>query len=100
MKISYIDTTAVTDDFLSRTIAKAEQEKSTLLDIQIGQRIRISDDAFFDSDDPRDVAARGQETTVFASVSADGHCWLVETDEYDLIPVLDTELEPLPTKED
>ena len=64
------------------------------MDIQIGQRVRISEHAFPDSDDPRDVAARGQVVTVFAAVSDDG-CWLVETDEYDLLPVLDTELEPL-----
>ncbi len=69
------------------------------MDIQIGQRVRISDDAFPGSDEPADIAARGKEATVFASVSDDG-CWLVETDEYDLLPVLDTELEPLPAKED
>lgn len=69
------------------------------MDVQIGQRVRISKHAFPDSDDPYDIAARGQEVTVFASVSDDG-CWLVETDEYDLLPVLDTELEPLPVKED
>lgn len=64
------------------------------MDIEVGDRVRISDDAFSDSDDPRDVAARGQVVTVFAAVSDDG-CWLVETDEYDLLPVLITELEPL-----
>ena len=69
------------------------------MDYSIGQRVRITDDAFPDSDEPADIAARGKEATVFASVSDDG-CWLVETDEYDLLPVLDTELEPLPAKED
>jgi hypothetical protein len=64
------------------------------MDIQIGQRVRISDDAFPGSDDQDDIEARGKEVTVFASVSDDG-CWLVETDEYDLLPVLDTELEPI-----
>lgn len=70
------------------------------MDIQIGQRVRISDDAFPGSDEPADIAARGQQVTVFASVSEDGHCWLVETDEYDLLPILDTEIEPLTAKED
>lgn len=69
------------------------------MDIQVGQRVRISENAFPGSDEPADITARGQEVTVFASVSDDG-CWLVETDEYDLLPVLDTELEPLPAKED
>lgn len=68
------------------------------MDIQIGQRARISQNAFSDSDDPYDIAARGKEVTVNAAISDDG-CWLVETDEYDLLPVLDTELEPLPAKE-
>lgn len=70
------------------------------MDIQIGQRVRISENAFPGSDEPSDNAARGQQVTVFASVSEDGHCWLVETDEYDLLPVLDTELESLNAKED
>lgn len=65
-----------------------------MTDIQIGQRVRISENAFPDSDDLDDIEARGKEATVFASVSDDG-CWLVETDEYDLLPVLDTELEPI-----
>lgn len=69
------------------------------MEIQIGQRVRISDDAFPGSDEPADIAARGKEATVFAAISDDG-CWLVETDEYDLLPVLGTELEPLPVKED
>ena len=66
---------------------------------EIGQRVRIKDDAFSDSDDPRDEAARGQEATVFAFVS-DDRCLLVETDDYDLYPVLVEELEPLSAKED
>ncbi len=66
------------------------------MDYLIGQRVRISDDAFPDSDDPRDQLARGQVATVFAVISDDG-CLLVETDEYDLMPVLNTELEPLLT---
>jgi hypothetical protein len=99
MNIHYIDTTVVTDDFTSRTVAKVEQEKSTLLDISIGQRVRISDNAFPGTDEPADIAARGKEATVFASVSDDG-CWLVETDEYDLIPVTVDEIEPLTTEED
>lgn len=69
------------------------------MDIQIGQRVRISENAFPGSDEPSDNAARGQEATVFAAISDDG-CWLVETDEYDLLPVLDTELESLNAKED
>ncbi len=68
------------------------------MDFQIGQRVRITDDAFPGSDEPDDIAARGQEATVFASVSDDG-CWLVETDEYDLLPILAEEIEPLTTKE-
>ena len=64
------------------------------MDIQIGQRVRISDNAFPGSDEPADIAARGAEVTVFASASDDG-CWIVETDEYDLLPVLDTELESI-----
>lgn len=69
------------------------------MDYSIGQRVRITDDAFPDSDEPADIAARGKEATVFASVSDDG-CWLVETDEYDLLPVLAEEIEPLTPKED
>lgn len=64
------------------------------MDVQIGQRVRISDDAFPGSDEAADIAARNAEVTVFASVSDDG-CWFVETDEYDLLPVLDTELEAI-----
>ena len=68
------------------------------MDIQIGQRVCISKHAFPGSDDPDDIAARGTEVTVFGPVLDDGY-WLVETDEYMLLPVLDTELEPLTPKE-
>lgn len=69
------------------------------MDIQIGQRVRISKHAFPGSDEPDDIAARGKEATVFAAISDDG-CWLVETDEYDLLPVTAEEIEPLAAKED
>lgn len=67
--------------------------------LSVDQRVRILGDAFPGSDERADIAARGQEATVFDSVSDDG-CWLVETDEHDLLPVTVDEIQPLAAKKD
>ncbi len=56
------------------------------MDIQIGQRVRISNDAFPGSDEPADIAARGAEATYNGSLSEvfgmdETECLVVTTDD-------------------
>lgn len=77
------------------------------MDIQAGQRVRISDAAFPGSDDPADVAARGQEATVrwnlperFGPDPYWSEAAIVTTDDGWDHWVKFSELEPLTAKED
>lgn len=75
--------------------------------IQSGQRVRISDDAFPGSDEPTDIAARGQEATVLWNLPerfGPDPYWseaaIVTTNNGQDHWVKFSELEPLTAKED
>lgn len=75
------------------------------MDIQIGQRVRISENAFPGSDEPDDVECRGQLAIVVEDLSGQfgpdwGNCAIVRTDDGYKHYVMIEELEPLAAKED
>lgn len=77
--------------------------KGYLMGFQIGQRVRITDDAFPGSDEPADIAARGTDVRIVRDLGLEtpgwNGCYIVETPDGSWHPVVVEELTPIPQED-